>query len=320
LRANNHIRELAATARVDGREFLQPIFVDEALTERAPVKHLQGVYAETLNSILPSVEADIAAGVRKFLLFPVPASKAEHLFQFDFAASIVAVLKANFGNDIWLAADLCLCSYTTHGHCGILNAEGTRLLNDETVQLLTLYAERLAGSGADCIAPSDMSDGRIRAIRQRLNDAGFDHVAIMSYAAKFASTLYGPFRDVCKSAPSASSALQGRTTYQIAPDNLHDAVQSALRDLDESADILMVKPAGWYLDVVTQLRQHTHAPIAVYHVSGEYAALEQLAANGLVERSAAHLEFWTACKRAGANIIISYAAREAQAWLTSARG
>jgi porphobilinogen synthase len=315
LRANEHIRELAATARVDGRELIQPIFVDESLAERMPVQHLPGVYAETLDSVVASVEADLEAGVRKFLLFPVPATKAEHVFCFDAASNAVRALKSRFGNDMWLATDLCLCSYTTHGHCGIVNAEGTRLLNNETVQLLAHYAERLAEAGADCIAPSDMNDGRVRALRQRLDETGFDHVAILSYAAKFASKLYGPFRDVCKSAPSSALRLEGRKSYQISPDNLYDAVQSALRDLDEGADMLMVKPAGWYLDVVAHIRQHTQAPLAAYHVSGEYAALEQMAANGLLERGAAHMEFWTACKRAGANIIISYAARQAASWI-----
>jgi len=315
LRANEHIRELAATVRVDAREFIQPLFVDESLSERMPVQHLPGVYAETLNSVLATVEADLEAGVRKFLLFPVPATKSEHVFCFDGASSAVAALKSRFGNDVWLAADLCLCSYTTHGHCGIVNAEGTRLLNNETVQLLAHYAERLAEAGADCIAPSDMNDGRVRALRQRLDETGYDHVAILSYAAKFASKLYGPFRDVCKSTPSSAVRLEGRTSYQISPDNLYDAVQSALRDLSEGADMLMVKPAGWYLDVVAHIRQHTQVPLAVYHVSGEYAALEQMVANGLLERGAAHVELWTACKRAGANIIISYAARQAASWL-----
>jgi porphobilinogen synthase len=191
------------------------------------------------------------------------------------------------------------------------------LQNDATVRVLADYALQLAEAGADCIAPSDMTDGRIHAIRQTLDAHSFDRTAIMSYSTKFASKLYGPFRDVCKSAPSDSITLHGRTTYQISPDNLHDALQSSLRDLSEGADILMVKPAAWYLDVVAQLRNQVTAPIAVYHVSGEYAALELLAANGLLERSAGHLELWTAFKRAGANVIISYAAREAKAWIQS---
>lgn len=315
LRANPHIRSIAADVRLHPTEFIQPIFVDESLTEREAVRHLNGVYSETFNTLSASVERDIALGVRKFLLFPVPAQKSDSNFQFGFARDVVQSLKSRFGTDIWLASDLCLCSYTAHGHCGLLNAEGTMLQNDATVRVLADYALQLADAGADCIAPSDMTDGRIHAIRQTLDAHGFDRTAIMSYSTKFASKLYGPFRDVCKSAPSDSITLQGRTTYQISPDNLHDALQSSLRDLSEGADILMVKPAAWYLDVVAHLRQKTTAPISVYHVSGEYAALELLAANGLLERSLGHLELWTAFKRAGANVIISYAAREAKAWI-----
>lgn len=318
LRATPHIRSLAGGARLHSAEFIQPLFVDEALQKREPVRNLNGVYSETLETLSSSVERDIAAGVHKFLLFPIPSEKREHRFWFDFAARAVQMLKSRFGADIWLASDLCLCSYTAHGHCGILNAEGTRLLNDETVQILADYAQILAEAGADCIAPSDMTDGRVRAIRQMLDAHRFDHTAIMSYSAKFASNLYGPFRDACKSAPSGSIALQGRITYQISPDNLHDALQSAMRDLSEGADIVMVKPAAWYLDVVARIRQETAAPLAVYHVSGEYAALELMATNGLLERSQGHLELWTAFKRAGATAIISYAAREAKAWIDAA--
>ena len=316
LRANPHIRSLTADVRLHPDEFIQPIFVDESLSEREPVRHLRGVYSETRTSIEASIERDIAAGVRKFLLFPVPAEKSDsHTFRFDFAMDIVKNLKHRFGTAIWLASDVCLCSYTSHGHCGILNAEGTQLLNDTTVQVLTEYALKLAEADADCIAPSDMSDGRIHAIRRALDTNGFDATAIMSYSTKFASKLYGPFRDVCKSAPSDAITLQGRTTYQISPNNLHDALQSSLRDLSEGADILMVKPAAWYLDVVARLRNQVTAPIAVYHVSGEYAALELMAENGLLERAEGHLELWAAFKRAGATAIISYAAREARRWL-----
>ncbi len=315
LRANPHIRSLSATVRLHSLDFIQPIFVDESLQSPEAVRHLRGVFSETKESILHSVERDIAAGVQKFLLFPVPSEKNNTTFNFDFAARVVKMLKDRFGADIWLAADVCLCSYTTHGHCGILNSDGTRLLNGATVLVLADYALRLAEAGADCIAPSDISDGRIHAIRTTLDEHGFDTTAIMSYSTKFASKLYGPFRDVCKSAPSGTIALQGRTTYQISPDNLHDALQSSLRDLSEGTDILMVKPAAWYLDVVARLRQETTAPIAVYHVSGEYAALEFMAENGLLECATGHLELWTAFKRAGASAIISYAAREARAWI-----
>lgn len=315
LRSNQHIRELAATVTVHHKEFIQPLFVDETLREREPVRHLNEVFSDTTDSIFAQVEADIAAGVTKFLLFPVPAEKFEQNFRFDFASDVVQSLKERFGADIWLANDLCLCSYTAHGHCGLLNAEGTRLLNDDTVQLLADYALHLAQAGADCIAPSDMTDGRIHAIRQKLDTHNLDHVAVMSYSSKFSSKFYGPFRDVCKSSPSAQIQLSGRSTYQISPDNLNDALASTLRDIEEGADIVMVKPALPYLDIVTRLGDQILTPIAVYHVSGEYAAVELMAENDIIERDAAHLELWTSFKRAGASIIISYAARHAKAWI-----
>lgn len=312
LRANTHIRDLAAEVFLSHKEFIQPLFVDESLTERLASDVLTGVYSDTQESILTQIEADILRGVSKFLLFPVPTSRYTTDFQFDFATKTVARIKEKFGDTIWLACDLCLCSYTTHGHCGVLNTAETRILNTETCHILADYALELAKAGADCIAPSDMMDGRVGAIRQKLNKNGFDFVAIMSYSAKFASHFYGPFRDVCKSSPSKNENLRDRKTYQMDFRNGADALLSSLRDAAEGADILMVKPALPYLDILTKLKQQSALPIAVYHVSGEYAAIELMAKNGLIDADAAHLEVWTACKRAGASAIISYKARLAK--------
>jgi porphobilinogen synthase len=207
-----------------------------------------------------------------------------------------------------------LCSYTTHGHCGILSQDHSKLLNHATVDVLANYAVQLAAAGADSIAPSDMMDGRIAAIRSRLEEAGFDQVSIMSYAAKFSSQFYGPFRDACHSAPR-SNGLKNRKTYQVSPLNPNDALASALRDDREGADILMVKPASLYTDIIAKLKQQTRKPVAAYHVSGEYAAVELLAAEGLINRAEGHLEVWTALQRSGADIIISYAARQARKWI-----
>jgi porphobilinogen synthase len=314
LRANEHIRQLAAQVYVHHHNFIQPLFVDESLAERQPAAHLTGVYTDTVESVLKQIESDIEAGVTKFLLFPIPATKAANQFNFDFVAKVTERIKQTFGNSMWLANDVCLCSYTTHGHCGLLNATGTALLNNETVQVLASYSLQLAQAGSDCIAPSDMSDSRILAIRRVLDDNALDSVAIMSYAAKFASSFYGPFRDVCKSAPGGVQ-LSGRTTYQLDYRNTNDAIASALRDAAEGADILMVKPATPYLDIVQQLSTQVNKPLAVYHVSGEYAALELLAQNNLGDRKSLHLEVWAAFKRSGASIIISYAARNAHEWL-----
>ena len=314
LRADTHIRELTASVKLSHKSFIQPLFVDEAITEPRAVNGLTGVEVDTSSSVLTTIEQSIKGGATKFLLFPVPANKKEAGFDFSFASSLIRSIKENFGNDIWIASDLCLCSYTTHGHCGILNDEHSKLVNHKTVDVLSRYATQLAIAGADCIAPSDMTDGRISAIRTSLDALNYDTISIMSYSAKFSSQFYGPFRDACHSAPN-TNGLRNRKTYQLSPLNINDAIASSLRDEKEGADILMVKPAALYTDVIAKLKQQTLKPIAAYHVSGEYAAIEALAEKSLVNREAAHLEVWTALTRAGADIIISYAAKNAKDWI-----
>jgi porphobilinogen synthase len=314
LRTDTHIRELTATVKLSHKSFIQPLFVDEALQTPRTVAGLNEVRVDTIDSVLQTIEQDLQNGISKFLLFPVPAQKQETNFDFSFAASVIKKIKQQFGGQVWIAADLCLCSYTTHGHCGILNESQTKLINHKTVEQLSKYAAQLAAAGADCIAPSDMMDGRIAAIRTQLDALGFDDVSIMSYAAKFSSQFYGPFRDACHSAPN-TNGLQNRKSYQISPFNINDAVASALRDEKEGADILMVKPAAFYTDVIAKLKERTLKPVAAYHVSGEYAAIESLAAQGLLNREAAHVEVWAALQRSGADIIISYAARNAKEWI-----
>ncbi len=308
LRANAHIRDLVAETTVSQHDLIQPIFVDETLSERQAVKNMSGVFSDTEGSVLKQIEADLTAGVTKFLLFPVPKDRFETVFRFDFAQNVVAKIKAEFGDALWLINDVCLCSYTTHGHCGVLNTEGSKMLNAETVKILADYALGLAQAGADCIAPSDMTDGRIGAIRQILDKNCLETTSIMAYSSKFASNFYGPFRDVCKSSPTGTT-LKNRKTYQIDYRNGSDALRSSIRDAQEGADFLMVKPALPYLDIITKLHQKTDLPIIAYHVSGEYAAIDLLAQNDLIDKMAAHLEIWTACKRAGATGIITYAAR-----------
>ncbi|HET6994755.1 MAG TPA: porphobilinogen synthase [Chitinophagaceae bacterium] len=317
LRADTHIRELTASVKLSHKSFIQPLFVDEAIRSPREVNGLNGVQVDTIDSVLSGIEQDVRSGVSKFLLFPVPAKKEEKEFDFSFAVNTVKKIKESFGEDVWIASDVCLCSYTSHGHCGILNEDHTRLLNNKTVDVISHYSSLLANAGADCIAPSDMMDGRIGAIRTKLNALGFEETAIMSYAAKFSSQFYGPFRDACHSAPAAKG-LKNRKTYQVSPFNVNDAIASALRDEKEGADILMVKPATLYSDVIARLKQQTLKPVAAYHVSGEYAAIEALAEKKLLDREAAHLEVWTALQRSGADIIISYAARNAREWINHA--
>lgn len=315
LRASSHVRELAATVTVSHRDLIQPIFVAQGLNERIESRTMSRIFTDTEGSILRQIENDLTQGVSKFLLFPMPNQRFEYNFNFSFAENIVGVIKKEFGDTIWLACDLCLCSYTTHGHCGVLNTEKTRMENDATVQILANYALQLAQAGADCIAPSDMTDGRIKAIRNILDTEGYDFVSIMSYSSKFSSNFYGPFRDICQSSPDKTLRLKDRKTYQIDPRNLHDAMTSSLRDAKEGADFLMVKPALPYLDILTRLAQKVDIPLVIYHVSGEYVAIELLVKENLIEKSAAHLELWTSFKRAGANAIITYAARNGKNWL-----
>lgn len=314
LRADAHIRELTASVKLSHKSFIQPLFVDESITESREVSGLNDVKVNTETGLLNTIEQSIKASTNKFLLFPVPAQKKEKDFDFSFATSIIRSIKENFGNDVWIASDLCLCSYTSHGHCGILNDDHSKLVNHKTVDVLSKYAAQLAVAGSDCIAPSDMTDGRISAIRTSLDSMGYDTVSIMSYSAKFSSQFYGPFRDACHSAPN-TNGLKNRKTYQLSPLNINDAIASSIRDEKEGADILMVKPAALYTDVIAKLKQQTLKPIAAYHVSGEYAAIESLAEKNLVNREAAHLEVWTALTRAGADIIISYAAKNAKEWI-----
>ncbi len=314
LRADTHIRELTASVKISHRSFIQPLFVDEAINTPRAVNGLANVQVDTASTILNAIEESIKGGITKFLLFPVPSKKSENNFDFSFATSVIKSIKEDFGNDVWIASDLCLCSYTSHGHCGILNDDHSKLVNHMTVDVLSKYATQLAIAGADCIAPSDMTDGRIGAIRTSLDSLGFDTVSIMSYSAKFSSQFYGPFRDACHSAPN-TNGLKNRKTYQLSPLNINDAIASSLRDEKEGADILMVKPSALYTDVIAKLKQQTLKPIAAYHVSGEYAAVEALVEKGLVDREAAHLEVWTALTRAGADIIISYAAKNAKEWI-----
>jgi porphobilinogen synthase len=314
LRTGVQMRELTASVKLSHKNFIQPLFVEESLVAKRPVNGLHDVQVETAETVLYAAEGYLKNGISKFLLFPVPSVKKEPDFDFSFAESFVKKMKQKFGSDIWLAADVCLCSYASHGHCGILNEDHSKLVNHKTVEVLTGYASKLAAAGADCIAPSDMMDGRIAAIRTQLDALGFDDVSMMSYAAKFSSQFYGPFRDACHSAPN-TNGLQNRKSYQISPFTIHDPIASALRDDKEGADILMVKPAALYTDVIAKLKQQTLKPLAAFHVSGEYAAIESLAAQGFLKRQDAHIEVWAALQRSGADIIISYAAKNAKQWI-----
>ena len=312
LRQDEHVRALTRTVHLHLDQLIQPCFVAEGGSRPEPVPGLTGVMQETPDSLLRQVESDLKAGVRAFLLFGVPRARAERAIDWSFTAGQVRALKQRFGKDLWLATDVCLCSSTPHGHCGVLSAEGDHVDNDASVQELAAAALAYAQAGADCVAPSDMMDGRIAAIRDTLDEHGLERTVLMSYAVKFQSSLYGPFRVAADSAPKAQSALRDRASYQLDPARPGDAWLCAERDAAEGADILMVKPGLPYLDLLRELTREFPQPWAVYHTSGEFAALEALAAQGLAPRAALHREILTAFKRAGANMIITYGARHAR--------
>jgi porphobilinogen synthase len=312
LRQDAHVRALAREVHLQLDQLIQPCFVAEGTQGPEAVPGLTGVMQETPDSLLRQTEADLRAGVHAFLLFGVPRARAERHIDWSFTAGQVRALKQRFGKDIWLATDVCLCSSTPHGHCGVLNREGDHVDNDASVQELAAAARAYAEAGADCVAPSDMMDGRIAAIRATLDGHGLERTVLMSYSVKFQSNFYGPFRVAADSAPKAQSALRDRASYQLDPARPGDAWLCAERDAAEGADILMVKPGLPYLDLLRELSRQFPQPWAVYHTSGEFAALEALAAQGLAPRAALHREVLTAFKRAGANMIITYGARHAR--------
>lgn len=314
-RDNRHIQELTRTVRLHPEQFIQPLFAVEGLTERRAVPGLQEVWRETQDSLLRQIEADLAVGIRKFLLFGVPQEKRERDFSLAFTSARLTDIKQHFGDALWVAADVCLCSYTAHGHCGVLTDDRQHLDNDVSVTELAAAALQFAEAGADCLAPSDMQDGRVAALRTRLDQSGFQRRAIMSYAAKFHSAFYGPFRVAADSAPHGTTALQDRSTYQIDPARPDDALLASQRDAAEGADILMVKPGLPCLDVLARLSSAIPLPWAVYQTSGEQAGLDLLAAHRLSDPAAAQRETWLAFVRAGAHMIISYAARRAPLYL-----
>jgi porphobilinogen synthase len=337
LRQSPLVRELVREHRVSVEQLIQPHFVVEGLRAREEVPGLTGTHRETPETLLHQVEKDLKSGVNKLLLFGVPSAKKTHDFDPGFTAKQIAALKKRFGQDLFLAVDVCLCSSTTHGQCGVLTAEGDHVDNRATVGELARAALAYAEAGADCVAPSDMMDGRIAAIRAAL-DAGAERPAadeggaaidaatrarlertlIMSYSAKFHSKFYGPFRVAADSAPKSGTSLKDRATYQIDPGSPRDALASSLRDVQEGADILMVKPGLPYLDVLAKLSAEIPRPWAVYEVSGEFAAIELMAKQDLINGPAAHVEAWTSFVRAGASMIITYGARFAHDWIEKA--
>jgi len=317
LRFSPVIRDLVAESRLDAGMLVQPHFVVPGSKVSEPIDAMPGIAHQSVDRLLSTVREDLDLGIRSVLLFGVPAEGdkspdgSSAYGDEVLVADAVGALKSEFGDDLAVMTDVCLCAYTDHGHCGLI--EGGRVDNDTTLPLLAQMALAHAEAGADVVAPSDMMDGRVGAIRQTLDDEGLDHVAIMSYSVKYASSYYGPFREAAHSAP----AMGDRRSYQMDARNRREALLEAELDVEEGADILMVKPALAYLDVVRDLRDAFPQPLAVYNVSGEYSMVKAAAQRGWIDERAMVLENWHAFRRAGADIIITYHARLAleEGWL-----
>ena len=306
MRRSAHLRDLCAETSFTLAHFVQPIFVVEGLEGTEAIPGLDGNARLSLDAALDAIAADVAAGVRHFLLFAVP-SRAGVAGYGAFAATVVAVVKRTFGDDIHLWVDICLCSSTDDGHCGISQAGGQIDL-DATLSALEQMTLRVGDAGADGISPSDMMDGRTARLRRALDGGGHPAVPIMSYSTKFASKFYGPFRTAAGSAPKHGT----REHYQIDVRSRTDAIQSSVRCANEGADLLMVKPGMTSIDLIAPIREATGRLVGAYQVSGEYAGLCALGRDGLADFDAALLETWHVFRRAGAAYIITYGARHAR--------
>ena len=310
LRRTAAIRRLVAEKTLSPTDFVAPLFVGDGLSEPRPISSLPGHFQHTLTSLTDEVKALHSAGVSGVILFGVPEKKDETGSGAWDPKGISQValrsLRNEFGDDVVLMADLCLDEYTTHGHCGVLKRDGT-VDNDATIELYARVALAQVEAGAAVVAPSGMMDGQVGAVRRALDGAGYDETIILAYAAKYASSLYGPFRE----AVGVEIAGGGdRKAYQQDANNRREALLEARADVEEGADIVMVKPAMTNLDVVSDLRRELDVPLCAYHVSGEYAMVKAAAANGWIDGTTVAIEQLTAVRRAGADFVLTYFARE----------
>lgn len=314
LRRTSTIRELVRETRLAPSDFIYPLFVRSGNAEQRPIQSMPGIFQWSADRVVEEVARAAAAGVQAVLLFGIPAHKdavgSSMLDPAGVVPDAVRRIKDRFP-DLVVMCDLCLCDYTDHGHCGVLTSDG-RVDNDPSVEQLTRGALVFAEAGADVIAPSDMMDGRVGAIRRALDEAGRTDTLIMSYAVKYASGFYAPFREAAENAP----AFGDRRSYQMDTGNAREALREAALDTAEGADILMVKPALPYLDILKSIRDVSRLPLAAYQVSGEYSMLKAAAQNGWIQEQTVALETLTAIRRAGADLILTYYAVQASEWLT----
>ncbi|MDK2083779.1 porphobilinogen synthase [Aliarcobacter butzleri] len=310
LRINKTLRNLVQETVLTPEDFIYPLFVKEGKGIKTEVASMPGVYQMSLDEILKECEYLHSINLKSIILFGIPDVKdsvgSECLCEESIIARTIKAIKAKFP-DMFIVTDLCFCEYTDHGHCGILDPKTQTVDNDKTLEISALQALVHARAGADMIAPSGMMDGIITTLRTALDTNGFKDLPIMAYSTKFASGYYGPFRDVAESTPSFGD----RRSYQMNPANRLEAIEESLEDERQGADILMVKPALAFLDVIRDIRNETNLPLCAYNVSGEYAMLKHAGLAGLIDYERVMMETMIAFKRAGANIIITYHAKEA---------
>lgn len=310
LRLSENMRGLVRETRLESQNFIYPLFIREGEGIKNEVSSMPGVFQLSIDSAVQEIEDCKKLGITSFILFGIPTVKdsigSDALCEHGIIASALKALKAAHP-DVMIATDLCFCEYTDHGHCGILNPKLQTVDNDATLDILGRQALIHAKCGADMIAPSGMMDGTIESLRGALDSGGYSHIPIMAYSTKFASAYYGPFRDVAESAPSFGD----RRSYQMDPANRLEAIEESMEDARQGADILMVKPALAYLDIIRDIRERTTLPIAAYNVSGEYAMLKAGEKLGIIDYNRVMMETLLSIKRAGASIIITYHAKEA---------
>lgn len=312
LRSNETIRALVRETNISKNDLIYPLFIVEGENIKKEIPSMPNIYNLSLDNYLLEIDDVVALGIKAILLFGIPDNKDEYATSaYDENGIVQRAIRATKERypELLVITDVCLCEYTSNGHCGVV-CDG-KILNDETLEFLIKTAISHARAGADIVAPSDMMDGRVLAIREALDKENFKNVAILSYSVKYSSAFYGPFRDAANSAPTFGD----RKTHQMDCANVREAVKEALLDIDEGADILMVKPALSYLDVIKSIKEITNLPLCAYNVSGEYSMIKAAAQNGWINEKKIIMEIMTSIKRAGADLIITYHAKEIAKYL-----
>ncbi|MEX2204551.1 MAG: porphobilinogen synthase [Actinomycetota bacterium] len=316
MRRTHALRSLVRETELSPRQLIAPLFVKEGVSDPVPISSMPGQFQHTLESLRKEASEIASRGVLAFVLFGVPGRKdaegSEAWNPDGISQKALRTLRAELGDEHVVIADLCLDEYTDHGHCGVLDDDGN-VDNDATLERYRRIALAQAEAGAQMVGPSGMMDGQVASIRDALDEGGFDPVGILAYAAKFASSFYGPFRDAAECAPRFGD----RAGYQMDPPNAAEAIREVAADIEQGADVVMIKPALPYLDVIRRAKDATHFPVAAYNVSGEYAMVKAAAANGWLDERKAVLEILTSIRRAGADLVLTYHAKDAAEWLSS---